>query len=145
MPNIATALKSEITRLSRKEVKAEVATLLKTSRQQRQAIAGLRKQLAELERKVASATKSVAGRSPPAETPPAEQTQRFSAKGLATHRKRLGLSAEELGRLLGASGQSVYNWESGQARPRPSFMPAIVALRTLGKKQAREVLAHAAT
>lgn len=70
------------------------------------------------------------------------QTVRFSTKGLASQRKRLGLSAEDCGLLLGASGQSVYNWEAGDTRPRLNHLPAIAALRSLGKKQAA---AHLAT
>ena len=65
---------------------------------------------------------------------------RFSAKGLASHRKRLGLSAHDCGILLGASGQSIYKWEDGKARPRAKHLPAIAALRTLGKKQAEALL-----
>jgi DNA-binding transcriptional regulator YiaG len=40
---------------------------------------------------------------------------------------------------MGASTQSIYNWESGKARPHGKFMPTIVALRSVGKKQ---TLAH---
>jgi len=65
---------------------------------------------------------------------------RFSAKGLQAQRKRLSLSAEEVGLLVGASGQSVYNWESGSARPRQKHLSAIAALRTLGKKSATAAL-----
>jgi DNA-binding transcriptional regulator YiaG len=71
----------------------------------------------------------------------AGQRIRFSAKSLASQRRRLGLSAHDCGLLLGTSGQSVYNWEVGTARPRPKHMPAIAALRKLGKKDARAVLA----
>ena len=60
---------------------------------------------------------------------------RFSAKSLIAQRKRLGLSAADLGLLMGASTQSIYNWESGKARPHAKFMPTIVALRSVGKKQ----------
>ena len=66
---------------------------------------------------------------------------RFSAKSLASQRRRLGLSAHDCGLLLGTSGQAVYNWEAGKARPRAKHMPAIAALRTLGKKDAMAVLA----
>lgn len=59
---------------------------------------------------------------------------RFSAKGLANHRKRLGLSAAELGLLLSVSTQTIYNWESGKVRPHAKLVPALVALRTVGKK-----------
>jgi DNA-binding XRE family transcriptional regulator len=43
--------------------------------------------------------------------------------------------------LLGASGQSIYKWEDGKVRPRAKHMPAIAALRILGRKQAAEILA----
>ena len=65
-----------------------------------------------------------------------DQKLRFSAKGLASQRKRLGLSAEAFGALIGASGQSVYKWESGKIRPRARHLPRIAELRTMGKRQA---------
>lgn len=60
-----------------------------------------------------------------------EQTSgglRFSAKGLASEHVRLGLSAGDCGLLLGASGQSVYNWEAGKTRPSDKHLPAIVGI-----------------
>ena len=65
-----------------------------------------------------------------------ERSLRFSAKGLAAQRRRLGLSAQAFGALIGASGQSVYKWEEGKTRPRAKNLPAIAALRTMGKKEA---------
>ena len=46
-----------------------------------------------------------------------------------------------MGTLLGVSGQSVYKWEQGKAKPRASQMQAIAAVRKLGKKQVTELLA----
>lgn len=60
---------------------------------------------------------------------------RFSAKGLAAQRSRLGLSAAQMGLLLGVSGQSIYKWEAGKARPRASQLPAIVQLKKIGKRE----------
>ena len=65
---------------------------------------------------------------------------RFSAKGFASHRKRLALSASQLGRMFGVSGQTIYLWETGRARPRAKHLPAVAALRSLGRKQAAAVL-----
>jgi DNA-binding transcriptional regulator YiaG len=65
---------------------------------------------------------------------------RFSAKSMAAQRKRLGLSAAECGLLIGASSQSIYNWEEGKARPRAQHLPAIFALKNLGRLQANEIL-----
>jgi transcriptional regulator with XRE-family HTH domain len=53
---------------------------------------------------------------------------------------RLGLSAADLARLLGVSMQSVYNWEHKKATPRKEQVAAIAALRSVGKKEARQRL-----
>lgn len=42
----------------------------------------------------------------------------------------------ECGLLIDASAQSVYNWESGKARPRESHMTALGVLKKLGKRAA---------
>ena len=62
---------------------------------------------------------------------------RFSAKGFATLRTRFGLSAADMGRLLGVSGQTVYNWEGRKSVPRKSQLAALAQLRGLGKREAR--------
>ena len=69
---------------------------------------------------------------------------RFSAKGLASQRKRLGLSAAEAGAIIGVSGQSIYKWEDAKARPRASQLPGISTLRGMSKKQAAAKLAELA-
>ena len=40
------------------------------------------------------------------------------------------------GLLVGATGQSVYAWESGKAKPRPEALAAIASLRGIGKLEA---------
>jgi len=64
------------------------------------------------------------------------------AKGFAAMRKRLGLSAVQLGRLVGASEQSVYNWETKKAVPRKEALAAIVELRGMGKREVQLRLAE---
>ena len=142
MPNIASILKDEISRVARKEVRAETQGLKKAVSAYRTEIAALKRRSQALEQELRRLSKASPRSAPPlAADEGTSQTLRFSAKGLASQRQRLGLSAEECGFLLGATGQSVYNWEAGKARPRASHMPAIVALRTLGKKQAIALLA----
>ena len=142
MPNIASVLKSEISRIARKEVKAEVLSLRKSATSHRKEIAQLKQRAQTLEKMLrqVGAAKAPAT-APVASTDDGAGPQRFSAKGLLAHRKRLGLSASDVGVLLGTSGQSVYNWEQGKARPRASHLAAIAALRTLGKKDAGAVIA----
>ena len=50
---------------------------------------------------------------------------RFSAKALASQRRRLNLSAERLGLLIGVSGQSVYNWGKAPRPPMRSTCPPL--------------------
>lgn len=134
MANIATLLKSEITRLARKEVKAQTDALRKSGASYRRDIAALKRQVTDLQRQFAAVAKT-SKRTIQAES--AESTKvRFSAKGLKSHRAKLGLSAEDYGRLAGVSGQSIYNWESGKATPRQAQVAALAALRGLGKREA---------
>ena len=142
MPNIASILKDEISRVARKEVRAETQSLKKAVGTYRTEIAALKRRSQALEQELRRLSKESAKAAPPlAADEETLQTLRFSAKGLASQRQRLGLSAEDCGLLLGASGQSVYNWEAGKARPRANHLPAIAALRSLGKKQAAAHLA----
>ena len=55
--------------------------------------------------------------------------------GFAALRKKLGLSATDMGKLIGVSGQSVYHWETGKTKPRASQLLAISAVRKMGKKE----------
>lgn len=143
MTNIASVLKSEISRLARKEIKTTASTFKRAVTAHRSEISALKRRIAELEQTLRRLGKRTAGgldRKAEEDTPPTNN--RFSAKGLVAQRKRLGLSAQEVGLLLGSSSQSIYNWEAGSAKPRAGHMPAIVALRSLGRRQAQAVLAE---
>ena len=137
MPNIATLLKNEISRVARKEQRGESLALRKSVSAHRAEIAALKRRLQALEQQMRRLGKSHAKAAPTPEEPDGSGGKtRFSAKGLLAQRRRLGLSAAECGVLLGTSAQSVYNWEAGKVRPRARHLAAIAALRTLGKKDA---------
>jgi len=136
MPNIASILKSEISRVARKEVRGETASLKKAVSSYRAEIAALKRRAQALEQQLRHLSKASPKVAPVAADEESSRSLRFSAKGLASQRQRLGLSADDCGLLVGASGQSVYNWEAGKARPRDKLLPGIAALRHLGKKEA---------
>ena len=137
MPNIANALKQEISRVARKEVRSETVGLKKAVSAYRSEIAALKRRAQALEQQIRRLTKTSKDFAvePTAEAAPPIRS-RFSAKGLASQRKRLGLSAADAGLLVSASSQSVYNWEQGKARPLARHLPAIAALKRMGKRQA---------
>ena len=141
MPNIASILKDEISRVARKAVRVETESLKKAVVAYRTEIAALKRRAQALEQEVRRLGKSRARDVQTEAEEPSSRPFRFSGKSLASQRRRLGLSAEDCGLLVGASGQSIYNWEAGKARPRDSHLPTIAALRSLGKKEAAARLA----
>ena len=135
MANIATMLKEEITRLARKEVRRQTEVLRKASAQHRKYIAVLKQRVSDLQREVTALEKQVLKQ--PASISPStgKKGTRFSAKGLCSHRDRLGLSAAAYGKLIGVTGQTVYKWENGTVRPRAQQVEALAAVRGMGKKE----------
>ena len=134
MPNVASVLKSEMSRVARKEVRGETLSLKKALSAYRTEIAALKRRALSLEHAVRRLS-SVHLK--PAPTGAIDQDVgkfRFSAKGLASQRRRLGLSAGQCGLLLGASAQSIYNWERGKTRTLVRHLPAIAAVRGMSKK-----------
>ncbi len=142
MANIASLLKSEISRVARKEVRGETASLKKAVSSYRSEIAALKRRALALEAELRRLGKATAKALPAAADEPSARAPRFSPKGLVSQRKRLGLSALEVGLLVGASGQSIYNWEDGKARPRAKHLQALASLRSMGKKDAAARLAE---
>ena len=148
MPNIATVFKAEIARLARKEVRGNSEGLKKAVTAQRAEIASLKRRIQTLEAMFKQFAKNPVSR--PARTRPAAPSEaaesdptglRFRASGMADNRKRLGLSASDFGLLVGATGQSIYAWEAGKAKPRPQALAAIAALRGIGKREVEDWLA----
>ena len=134
MPNIATVLKDEITRLARKEVRRETAALQKASSLHRRDIATLKREVAKLQRQVGRLGAKVLGGPPERPAAVDRGRARFTAKGLRSQRKRLGLSAADYASLVGVTPQSIYNWERETSLPRREQVTAIAALRGIGKK-----------
>jgi DNA-binding XRE family transcriptional regulator len=144
MPNIAAVLKEEILRLARKEVRQQTNVLRRASAQYRREIAGLKRRLSDLQRQVGPLKKQVLkGALPRAAEASAEQV-RFTAKGLRSQRRRLGLSAADYGKLVGVTGQTIYSWEQESSRPRKQQVVRLASLRHLGKREAQARLAQLA-
>lgn len=140
MPNIASVLKIEIARVSRKEVRSELLGLRKATGAHRAEIAALKRRVQALEQVLRHLSKARTRVTLAAAAEGPSQALRFSGKGLASQRRRLGVSAEDFGLLVGVSGQSIYNWETGKARPLAKHLPALASLRALGKKAAASQL-----
>lgn len=140
MPNIASLLKSEILRLARKEIRSELENLKRASTHYRLEIAQLKRRVDQLEKQQARVSKKILKKSEPPESQEETTRIRFSAKRLAAQREKLGLSAADMGLLIGVSGQTIYHWEAEKSRPRQAQLEAIVAIRKIGKREAKRRL-----
>ena len=142
MPNILSALKSEISRLARKEAKQVVAPVQKASANYRGLIAGLRKQvvalqneLAALKRAAPKAEKVLGAK----ETP--EGRFWITGKGVKALRKRLGLTQARFANLAGVSVPTIVNWEKVEGKVEIRRKATMARLQELKGKGKREVAA----
>ena len=108
MPNIASILKEEIPHVARKEVRAAAQSLKKATSVHRSEIASLKRRVLTLKQASKRLAKPAVKNAALAIHEEASPSLRFSGKGLASQRQGLGLSAEDCGRLIGASGKSIY-------------------------------------
>ena len=162
MANLANVLKEEIGTLARRELRRQTADVDKSMARCERDIAALKREIEALERElsslrsprpaptVASKKKKSTPASPrgqaaskgsatSASAKPSSRGQ-FSGEALKAHRERVGLSADNYGKLIGVSGLSIYNWEQGKARPRRSSADAWTAIRRIGKREAAKRL-----
>jgi DNA-binding transcriptional regulator YiaG len=137
MPNIANVLREEIARISRRETRKETAVLKRASVNYRREIAALKRKLAGLAK---SHNRAAGIPSTEVSTDQSKTSHRFVASGFRTLRYRLGLSAAQMGTVLGVSEQSIYNWETKVAVPRRAHLPAIAQLRSKGKRDVAAML-----
>lgn len=145
MTTLAIALKEEIRRLARKEIRVQTG---KTSR----AVAQYRREIARLKREQKAQQKKIAllesrarnGGSAPAVADDPLGDSRFSARSVRAQRRRTGLSAADYAKLVGVSPLTIYNWEHNKSRPRREQFSALLAIRGLGKREALAKLATAA-
>jgi DNA-binding transcriptional regulator YiaG len=137
MTTIASVLKAEISRVARKEVRAEIESLKKASTQHRSAIAQLRRQVADLQKQL-KLTQRQRGALQARDAAAADKPRRFSAARLAAHRSKLGFSAASYGKLVGMSGATIYLWEQGKSRPNAEQLKRLAAVRALSRRAALE-------
>lgn len=140
MANLAAALRDEIRRLARKEIRAQTASTSQAVARYRSEIAKLKRQVRELEKKIAfleAQERKRLDEQPPETT---NESARFSARSVKAQRQRTRLSAADYAKLVGVSALTIYNWEQGKSRPRKEHLAKLVAIRGIGKREAQAKL-----
>lgn len=144
MADVASLLKTELTRIARRVLRADTAALAVTTKRLRAEVIGLKRNVTALEREVAQLKKAAArqGAAVVPATVEAESTAfRFSPKQFAALRHKLGLSQPEAALLVGVSAQTIYLYEKGESRPRTAEQQQrVVAMRRLTRRDAQAVV-----
>lgn len=134
MSNFIAQFRNEISRLAKKESRAEAALLKKATSQSKEEIAALKRRVSELESSLRALTKALSKPARPEKVLRGPDL-RFRVDGFVSLRKRLELSAAEMAQLIGVSPQSIYHWETGKSRPRQAQLRSIAEIRKLGKRK----------
>ncbi len=142
MPDFAKAIKEEITRLAKKEVKKAAGPLNARIRSLQKTVSGQEKEIARLARTVARQDRELRQAAPVPEAAPPEEVKkaRISPRLVKTQRKRLKLNQADFARLLNVSVAAVRSWEQGRAMPKEETMATFVAVRKLKPGEAWERL-----
>ena len=143
--NIAQVLKAEISRIAKREAKLLTSTTRSTAIQLKKTTADLKARLALLEKEVKRLNVIVinlASTQPAPAEAPEEGRAWISGKGVKALRRKTGLSQKEFGILTGVSPRAVTLWESqsGMLKLRDATKKAIMAVRGIGKAEARKRL-----
>jgi DNA-binding transcriptional regulator YiaG len=143
VPKIEIAIKDAIQRGARRQIRLVATPLRREARRLRRIIAGLRKELMPLQA-TAAEWKRVAEQTPWSSTVSEEAVKaaRLSPRLIQKLRARLGLSQTALAKLAGVTGAAVVQWEQGRASPSGARRKAVVALRRLGRREVKRLLAQ---
>ncbi len=148
MTSLNLALKSEIARVARKELKDELTVLRKVTASHRSEIAALKRDVKALHSRLKANERALKKVMPISKSEPQENRSpvgSFNAAVFAAKRAKLGLTQSQMARLLEASALSVYKWESGSVQPRAAQVNRILAIQKIGKREASARLSGRAT
>jgi len=133
-------IKDEMVRLARREMKKSFVPLSRDVRSLKSVVSKLRKAVRGLQRFLAQRAKEAKGKTLLEVSPEEVKKSRFSPRLMKSLRKRLGVSQKEMATLAGVSVGAIYQWEKGAFDPRGEKRRVLVALRKLGRRDARRIL-----
>jgi len=141
MGKLEAIIKSEIERLTKRELRKVSVPLKREVRLLKITVSQLRKAVLPLERLAAHQQKELAEREIRLEVSPEElKKSRFSPRLIGTLRKHLGITQKELAILTGVTVGAAHQWEVGKFTPKPEKKAALVALRKLGRGEIKKLL-----
>lgn len=140
MGKIEKMVKSEITRLAKREVRKVSVPLGREVKALKRSVIELRKAIVNLERLTAQQRRESEKKTLFESVPQEAESSRLSPRLIRSLRKRLGVSQRELAHLTGVTPLAVYQWETGTYKPKKEKKAMLVALRKLGRRDVRKFL-----
>lgn len=141
MGKLQATIKSEIERLAKRELHTVSVPLKREVRLLKISVSQLRKAVLSLERFAALKQKELAKREIQLEATPEEvKKSRLSPRLIKSLRKHLGITQKELAILAGVTVGAAHQWEIGKFMPKAEKKAALVALRKLGRGEAKKLL-----
>jgi DNA-binding transcriptional regulator YiaG len=141
MGKVEAIIKSEIIRLAKRELRKISVPLGRDVRFLKGNVSQIGKAVLVLQRFAAQQEKELGREKARLQATPEEVGKsRFSPRLVKSLRKQLGITQKELGMLAGVTVGAVQKWESGRFRPKDEKRRMIVALRKLGRREARGLL-----
>jgi len=143
LAKLETMIKEAIARGARRQVRVVVTPL-------RREVVRLRRKVTDLQATVTTLRRSAVGWNRLMEAAPTipqvseedAKAARLSPRLIESLRRRLGLSQMALARLVGVSATAVAHWAAGDSMPTGQNRMTLVALRRVGKREAKELLAR---
>ncbi len=141
MGKVESIIKSEIVRLTKREMRKISIPLGRDVRLLKNTVSHIRKSVLSLERFAALQQKALTKREVRLEASPEEiKKSRFSPQLLQSLRKHLGITQKDLAVLAGVTVGAVQKWETGKFRPKDKKKGVLVALRKLTRHEVRKLL-----
>jgi len=134
-------IKSEIRRLSKREVRSTFLPLRREVRAMRLRLSSLSKNFSTLNRLTKDQLEKMPKKGLEA-TPEEVKASRLTPERIRGLRKKLGISMRELGILTGTSLGAILSWEKGKFKPRGEKKAVLVGLRKLRKREVKKLLAE---
>lgn len=143
MGKMEQAFKAEIVRLARKELRATCLPLAREVRRLKRLVSEMRRTVRPLKALGSELEAQRAAEVARLQAAPEEvKAARISPRLVKKLRAKLAISQGELASLVGVSPGAVAFWEQGKARPREQTKAALVALRKLGRRDVKKLLAE---
>jgi len=143
MGKVESTIKSEIMRLAKREVRGSFLPLRREVYSLRLKLSNLIKSFTAMERQAKEVLEEQAKKKLVLQATPEEvKVSRLTPQRIHLLRNKIGISQKDLGTLLEVSIGTVGLWEKGKFAPSAQKKAALIALRKLGKREVKKLLAE---